>query len=59
MPTSRNRQTTLRGFLLIITGHYGEHFGQSIAYARMHAIVPPRTEKTRQQQQKPAEKPQP
>ena len=54
-----NRQTTLRGSLLIITGHFGEHLGQSIAYTRMNGIVPPWTEKAQQQQQKPAEKPKP
>jgi len=45
-----NRQTTLRGSFLIITGHFGEHLGQSIAYARMNGIVPPWTEKAQQQQ---------
>jgi uncharacterized damage-inducible protein DinB len=48
------RQTTLRGSFMVITGHMGEHLGQSIAYARMNGIVPPWTE---QQQQKAAEKP--
>jgi hypothetical protein len=28
----------------MITGHYGEHLGQSIAYARQLGIVPPWTE---------------
>ena len=50
------RQTTLRGSFLLITGHFGEHLGQSIAYARVNGIVPPWTEE-QQQQQKPAEKP--
>src|SRR6266403_472831 len=53
-----NRQTTLRGSFLMITGHFGEHLGQSIAYARMNGIVPPWTEDA-QPQQKPAEKPKP
>ena len=53
-----NRQTTLRGSFLMITGHFGEHLGQSIAYARINGIVPPWTEEARQQQ-KPAEKPKP
>ncbi len=53
-----NRQTTLRGSFLMITGHFGEHLGQSIAYARMKGIVPPWTEEA-QPQQKPAEKPKP
>jgi uncharacterized damage-inducible protein DinB len=53
------RQTTLRGSIIMITGHMGEHLGQSIAYARVNGIVPPWTEETMQQQQKPAEKPKP
>jgi hypothetical protein len=40
----------------MITGHFGEHLGQSIAYARMNGIVPPWTEEA---QQKAAEKPKP
>ena len=52
------QQTTQRGSFLMITGHTGEHLGQSIAYARMNGIVPPWTEEA-QQQQKPAEKPKP
>jgi uncharacterized damage-inducible protein DinB len=52
------RQTTLRGSFLMITGHFGEHLGQSIAYARMNGVVPPWTEE-QQQQQKQAEKPKP
>jgi len=54
-----NRQTTLRGSFIAITGHFGEHLGQSIAYARTNGIVPPWTEEAQQQQQKPAEKPKP
>lgn len=50
------RQTTLRGSFIMITGHFGEHLGQSIAYARMNGVVPPWTEE-QQQQQKQAEKP--
>ncbi len=50
-----NRETTLRGSFIAITGHFGEHLGQSIAYARINGIVPPWTEGF--QQQKPAEKP--
>jgi uncharacterized damage-inducible protein DinB len=50
------RQTNLRGSFLLITGHFGEHLGQSIAYARMNGVVPPWTEE-QQQQQKQAEKP--
>ena len=52
------RQTTQRGAFIMITGHMGEHLGQSIAYARMNGIVPPWTEEA-QQQQKSAEKPKP
>jgi uncharacterized damage-inducible protein DinB len=53
-----NRQTTLRGSFLMIDRHFGEHLGQSIAYARMKGVVPPWTEDF-QQQQKPADKPKP
>jgi uncharacterized damage-inducible protein DinB len=53
-----NRETTLRGSFIVITGHFGEHLGQSIAYARMNGVVPPWTEDF-QRQQKPAEKPKP
>jgi len=51
------RQTTLRGSFILITGHFGEHLGQSIAYARVNGIVPPWTEEQQQQQQKQAAKP--
>ena len=54
-----NRSTTLRGSFIAITGHFGEHLGQSIAYARVNGIVPPWTEGFQQQQQKPADKPKP
>ena len=54
-----NRQTTLRGSFIMITGHFGEHLGQSIAYARMNGVVPPWTEESQRQEQKPAEKPKP
>jgi len=54
-----NRQTTLRGSFIMITGHFGEHLGQSIAYARVNGVVPPWTEEAQQQQQKPADKPKP
>jgi uncharacterized damage-inducible protein DinB len=50
------RQTTQRGAFILITGHTGEHLGQSIAYARMNGIIPPWTEES-QQQQKAADKP--
>lgn len=51
-----NRPTTERGAFIMISGHMGEHLGQSIAYARMNGIVPPWTEEA-QQQQKQADKP--
>jgi len=51
------RQTTLRGALMMADRHWGEHLGQSIAYARINGVVPPWTEEAQQQQQKPAEKP--
>jgi uncharacterized damage-inducible protein DinB len=54
-----NRQTTLRGSFIMITGHFGEHLGQSIAYARVNGVVPPWTEEAQKQQQKPADKPKP
>ena len=54
-----NRQTTLRGSFLMITGHFGEHLGQSMAYGRLNGIVPPWTEEAQQPQQKPAEKQKP
>ena len=54
-----NRQTTVRGSFIAITGHFGEHLGQSIAYARVTGVVPPWTEGFQQQQQKPADKPKP
>ncbi len=54
-----NRQTTLRGSLMMIDRHWGEHLGQSIAYARVNGIVPPWTEEFQQHQQKPADKPKP
>jgi uncharacterized damage-inducible protein DinB len=54
-----NRSTTLRGSFIAITGHFGEHLGQSIAYARVNGVVPPWTEDSQKQQQKPADKPKP
>lgn len=54
-----NWHTTLRGSFIAITGHLGEHLGQSIAYARVNGIVPPWTEEFQKQQQKTADKPKP
>ncbi len=34
-------KTTKRGLLLFSAEHAGEHLGQSIAYARSNAVVPP------------------
>ena len=53
-----NRETTLRGALMMIDRHWGEHLGQSIAYARVNGVVPPWTAES-QQQQKPADKSKP
>ena len=53
------RQSTLRGSFTMITGHFGEHLGQSIAYARVNGVVPPWTEEAQQQQQKAPDKPKP
>jgi uncharacterized damage-inducible protein DinB len=50
------RQTTVHGAFIMITGHYGEHLGQSIAYARQIGIVPPWTEERMKQE---AAKPKP
>src|SRR6266852_2401088 len=53
------QQSTLRGSFTMITGHFGEHLGQSIAYARINGVVPPWTQEAQQQQQKTADKPKP
>jgi uncharacterized damage-inducible protein DinB len=45
-----NRQSTVRGAFIFITGHYVEHLGQSIAYARQIGIVPPWTEERMKQE---------
>lgn len=42
--------TTIRGAFFLITGHYGEHLGQSIAYARSVGVVPPWTAERQQQE---------
>jgi hypothetical protein len=49
-------QTTVRGAFFLISGHYGEHLGQSVAYARSIGIVPPWTEERQRQE---SEKPKP
>jgi len=50
------QETTVRGAFIMITGHFGEHLGQSIAYARQNGIVPPWTEERQKQE---AAKPKP
>ena len=50
------QDTTVRGAFFMITGHFGEHLGQSIAYARQNGIVPPWTEERMKQE---AAKPKP
>ena len=48
------QDTTVRGAFYLVTGHFGEHLGQSIAYARQNGIVPPWTEeRTKQEAAKP------
>jgi uncharacterized damage-inducible protein DinB len=42
-------ETTIRGSFFLITGHYGEHLGQSIVYARSVGVVPPWTEERQRQ----------
>lgn len=37
------QETNVRGMLLTALAHQHEHFGQSIAYARMIGVVPPWT----------------
>ncbi len=49
-------QTTMRGSFFMVAGQYGEHLGQSIAYARSIGIVPPWTEERQRQE---SEKPKP
>lgn len=43
-------QTTIRGTFIMLSGHYGEHLGQSVAYARSIGIVPPWTEERQRQE---------
>ena len=50
------QDTTVRGAFVLVTGHFGEHLGQSIAYARQNNIVPPWTEERMKQE---AAKPKP
>ena len=41
-----NRQTTLRGALMIIDRHFGQHLGQATTYALINGVVPPLKQKT-------------
>lgn len=43
-------QTTVRGLFFLISGHYGEHLGQAVAYSRAIGIVPPWTEERQKQE---------
>ena len=45
-----NRESTVRGSFIFISGHFGEHLGQSIAYARGIGVVPPWTEERQKQE---------
>ena len=36
-----DRNTTIRGVLISMSGHLSEHLGQAIAYARTNHVVPP------------------
>ncbi len=51
--------STIRNVLYIVGTHQHEHFGLTIAYARMNGVVPPWTaaRQARQQQQQPPQKP--
>src|SRR2546423_7407491 len=40
------RDNSVRGVFAVIVSHISEHLGQSIAYARMNAIVPPWSERS-------------
>ena len=45
------RPLTLRGVLILMDEHLGEHLGQSIAYARVNHIVPPWSQPQAQKKQ--------
>jgi uncharacterized damage-inducible protein DinB len=49
-------ETTVRGSFFLISGHFGEHLGQSVAYARSVGIVPPWTEERQRQEPEKPEK---
>lgn len=50
-------QMTVRGAFFLFAGHFGEHLGQSIAYARSVGTVPPWTEERQRQEPEKLEKP--
>lgn len=52
-------ETTVRGSFFLISGHFGEHLGQSVAYARSVGIVPPWTEERQRQESDKPEKSKP
>jgi uncharacterized damage-inducible protein DinB len=43
------RPSTVRGVLILMAEHLGEHLGQAIAYARVNHIVPPWSEPPKKQ----------
>ena len=55
--TTPRGETTIRGTFFLISGHYGEHLGQSVAYARSIGIVPPWTEERVRQESSEKAKP--
>ena len=52
-----NRQTTLRGALLIVDRHLGEHLGQAICYARINGLALLWQQELQQQRPAPKRKP--
>jgi uncharacterized damage-inducible protein DinB len=52
-------ETTVRGSFFLISGHFGEHLGQSVAYARSVGITPPWTEERQRQESDKPEKSKP
>jgi len=52
-----NRQTTLRGALLMVDRHLGEHLGQAICYARINGLALPWQQELQQQRPAPKRKP--
>ena len=50
------QKMSMRAILMIVQSHIHEHFGQSIAYARMVGVVPPWTAERQGAEKKAAEK---